>query len=47
MFASSGLSRLSTWRHNPEDSNLQIGVCYEYAVDGDMAASRTVTVFKF
>jgi hypothetical protein len=49
MFASSGLSRESTWRHNPEDGSLQIWVCYEYkyAVDDDMAANRTVTVFKF
>jgi len=37
----------STWLHKPEDSNLQRGVCYKYKVDGDMAANRTVTVFKF
>jgi hypothetical protein len=47
MFASSGLSKQSTWRHNPEDSNLQTGPCCRYTVDGEMAANPTVTVFEF
>lgn len=47
MFASSGLSKKSTWRHNPVDSNLQRGVCYKCKVDGDAAANRTVTVYLF